>query len=136
MSVEDKAPRVRLDRWLWAARFFKTRSLAKSAIENGKVLVDGQRGKPAKEIGVGTALEVRRNEERFVVEVTGLAERRGSATVAATLYSETEDSINRRAAERANRQMLRAGLKVPERRPDKHSRRALKALKQADDHDG
>ena len=125
--------RVRLDRWLWAARFFKSRALAKAAIEGGHVEIDGQRGKPSKEIGTGVRLRVRRQDELFEVEVTALAERRGSAAVAATLYQELPESVERRAAERAERRMLRAGLRIPLQRPDKHARRALRDLKQTDD---
>lgn len=125
--------RVRLDRWLWAARFFKSRAMAKNAIEGGKVEVDGQRGKPAKEIVVGQQITVRRGDELFEVEVLALADKRGSATIAATLYAENEDSINRRAADVARRKMERAGLRIPEKRPEKRDRRALAKMKQADD---
>lgn len=125
--------KVRLDRWLWAARFFKTRAQAKIAIEGGKVQLGGQRGKPAKEIGVGQDISVRRGDERFDIVVTQLAQRRGSAKIAATLYEETEASSARRATDNATRKMERAGLKVPKQKPNKHDRRALKQLKQADE---
>ena len=124
--------RVRLDRWLWAARFFKSRAMAKAAIEGGKVEIDDQRAKPAKEIGVGQMLNIRRGDELFDVEVIALADKRGSASIAATLYAETEDSLQRRAAEVARRKMERAGLRVPEKRPEKRDRRAIAALKKAD----
>ncbi len=125
--------KVRLDRWLWAARFFKTRAQAKTAIEGGKVQLEGHSGKPSKDVCLGQHIVVRRNDELFEVEVTGLAERRGSATIAATLYQETAQSISRRAAAQAQRKMERAGLRVPSTKPDKHSRRALQKLKQADE---
>ena len=111
--MKEEPQRVRLDRWLWAARFFKSRAMAKTAIEGGKVEIDNQRAKPAKEIGVGQKLNIRRGDELFDVEVIALAEKRGSATIAATLYSETEDSLNRRAEDAARRKMERAGLRVP-----------------------
>jgi len=125
--------RVRLDRWLWAARFFKSRAMAKSAIEGGKVELDGQRGKPSKEITVGQQISVRRGDELFDIEVIALADKRGSATIAATLFTETSESVDRRAADVARRKMERAGLRVPEKRPEKRDRRALAKMKQAND---
>lgn len=127
------AGKVRLDRWLWAARFFKTRAQAKIAIEGGKVQLGGQRGKPAKEIGVGQEMSVRRGDDVFDIVVTQLAERRGSAKIAATLYEETAASSERRATDSATRKMERAGLKIPSHKPNKHDRRALKQMKQADE---
>jgi len=131
--MKQSLERVRLDRWLWAARFFKSRAMAKSAIEGGKVELDGQRGKPSKEITVGQQISVRRGDELFDIEVIALADKRGSATIAATLFSETPDSVNRRAADAARRKMERAGLRVPEKRPEKRDRRALAKMKQAND---
>ena len=131
--MKQPLERVRLDRWLWAARFFKSRAMAKSAIEGGKVELNGQRGKPAKEIMVGQQITVRRGDELFDIEVIALADKRGSATIAATLFTESEDSINRRAADAARRKMERAGLRVPEKRPEKRDRRALAKMKQAND---
>jgi len=130
--MKEEPQRVRLDRWLWAARFFKSRAMAKTAIEGGKVEIDNQRAKPAKEIGVGQKLNIRRGDELFDVEVIALAEKRGSATIAATLYSETEDSLNRRAEDAARRKMERAGLRVPNKRPEKRARAALALLKKTD----
>ena len=123
--------RVRLDKWLWAARFFKTRNLAKTAIDGGKVHLNGARAKAAKEIGPGDRLEVTRGSVQQTVIVTATAERRGSATVAATLYQETPESIQRREAIRAERRLQRAGLTVPKRRPRKHDRRRLREMKTA-----
>jgi ribosome-associated heat shock protein Hsp15 len=131
--MKQPLERVRLDRWLWAARFFKSRAMAKSAVEGGKVELDGQRGKPSKEIALGQQLSVRRGDEIFEIEVIALADKRGSATIAATLFRESEDSINRRAADVARRKMERAGLQVPDKRPEKRDRRALAKMKQADD---
>ena len=135
MSPEQSA--VRLDRWLWAARFFKTRSLAKSAIEGGKIHLDGQRVKPAKEVRIGQVLEIRKGDTLFVVEVTGLSDKRGSATIAQTLYEETEASIEARQLDIVRRRMERAGLTVPETKPSKKQRRDLRRLKtQTDSVDG
>lgn len=140
----DPGARVRLDRWLWAARFFKTRAQAKAAIEGGKVQLapPGAEGvtapgasnllrpKVSKEIGIGDVLEVRRGWTAQVVVVTGVAEQRGNASAAAALYRETVDSIEAREAEAARRRMARAGLRVPASRPDKRGRRELMRLKQ------
>lgn len=131
--MKQPLERVRLDRWLWAARFFKSRAMAKSAIEGGKVELDGQRGKPSKEITIGQQMTVRRGDELFDIEVIALADKRGSATIAATLFNETEESINRRAADVARRKMERAGLRVPDKRPEKRDRRALAKMKQVND---
>ena len=122
--------KVRLDRWLWAARFFKTRAQAKVAIDAGHVQVNGNRAKTAKEIGPGDELDVRRGWTTRTVIVTAIAQQRGNASVAATLYAETPHSIERREAEVARRRMERAGLKVPDTKPDKRGRRALKRLQQ------
>ena len=98
MPAPDTAPsKVRLDKWLWAARFFKTRSLAAEAIAAGKVVVAGDRAKPAKLLQEGDEVRVRLGPYEHTVHVRGLSERRGPATVAATLYEETADSIAARA---------------------------------------
>ena len=131
-KTHEEPQRVRLDRWLWAARFFKSRAMAKTAIEWGKVEIDRQRAKPAKEVSIGQRLEIRRGHEVYDVEITALADKRGSATIAATLYKETQDSQNRRAEDAARRKMERAGLRIPEKRPEKRARRALAQLKQTD----
>ena len=121
--------RVRLDKWLWAARFYKTRSLAKTAIDGGKVHLNSARTKAAKEVAVGDTLAITRGDVVQTVVVVGIAERRGSASIAAQLYSETEASIEQREARRAERRMQRAGLTVPKRRPNKRERRRLRELK-------
>jgi len=131
MTETQIAPRVRLDRWLWAARFFKSRAMAKGAIEGGKVEINNQRAKPAKEVSVGQRLQIRRGDELFDVEILALAEKRGSAAIAVTLYKETEESQARRTADVAQRKMERAGLRVPQKRPEKRDRRALSQLKKA-----
>lgn len=129
------AAKVRLDRWLWAARFFKTRAQAKRAIEGGKVHLGPRTGvqsrpKVSKEIGIGDTLTVRRGEQVQTVLVTGLSENRGNAAAAATLYDETAESVEAREAQRARRRLERLGLKVPVTRPTKKERRALQRLKQ------
>ena len=84
--MPDEAASVRLDLWLWAARFFKTRALAKQAIDTGKVEIGGQRAKPARGVRVGDALQVMRLDERFEIEVLALCDVRGPASIAQTLY--------------------------------------------------
>jgi ribosome-associated heat shock protein Hsp15 len=121
--------RVRVDKWLWAARFFKTRGAATEAVAGGHVQVGGQRVKPAKEIRVGDSLEIRRGELCWTVVVSGLADRRGSATVAATLYEETAESLAAREQqwlERRHTHPLGADLGA---RPTKQARRRLEALR-------
>ena len=129
MSRALAPERVRLDRWLWAARLFKTRAQAKAAIEGGKVQLDGARPKVAKEIEPGVELRVRRGDEERTLVVLALSEVRRGAPEAALLYRETDASIEKREAAKALRQMERAGLRVPQRRPNKQDRRALDALK-------
>ncbi|MDP6377962.1 MAG: S4 domain-containing protein [Pseudomonadales bacterium] len=120
---------VRLDRWLWAARFHKTRAKAKTAIDAGHVTLNGHRAKPSKEVAIGATITVRRGETVTTVIVRALSEKRASATIAAALYDETPESIETREALRARRRMERAGLRVPITKPDKRGRRALQALK-------
>jgi ribosome-associated heat shock protein Hsp15 len=119
---------VRLDLWLWAARFFKTRALAKQAIETGKIEIGGQRAKPARGVRIGDGLKIARGEEVFEIEVLGLGDTRGPASVAQMLYAETEASRQRRESERASRAAERAGYRAPETRPDKRARRLIRAL--------
>jgi ribosome-associated heat shock protein Hsp15 len=126
--------RVRIDKWLWAARFFKTRSAAAQAVGGGRVHVNGVRVKPAKEVGVGDEIELSIRADRWVVEVTGVGERRVSAAVAATLYRETPESIaarERAAAERRLAEPLAADLGA---RPTKLDRRRLDALRRGQRH--
>ena len=121
--------RVRIDKWLWAARFFKTRSAATAAVVGGRVQVNGDRVKPAREVGAGDRLEIRVGERRWIVVVTGLAERRGSASVAAALYEETAESIAEREKRSAERRFARPlGADLGER-PTKRDRRRLDALR-------
>jgi len=122
------ATSVRLDLWLWAARFFKTRSVARQAIETGKVDVAGQRAKAARPLRVGDAVRVTRGEEVFEVEVLALNEKRGSASVAQTLYRESDASRAQREQLRALRMAERTGYRAPEHKPDKRARRLIRAL--------
>ena len=119
---------VRLDVWLWAARFFRTRSLAKQAVETGKVDVAGQRPKSSRAVRVGDTLQVTRGEEVFDVVVLALSDTRGPAPVARALYAETDASQARREQQRLERAAMRDGYKPPEHKPDKRARRLIQAL--------
>ena len=121
---------VRLDRWLWAARFFKSRALAKKAVEAGHVELNGHRAKPAKTVAPGDALSIRRGLAKSLVVVRAVAEQRRNAAFAQTLYAETEESIRARQTEAADRRLQRAGLAEPDRKPDRRARQAIKRLKQ------
>jgi ribosome-associated heat shock protein Hsp15 len=119
---------VRLDAWLWAGRFFKTRALAKQAIERGRVTVGGAACKPSHTVKIGEALRIVRGDETFEVTVEGLAHRRGSAALAQALYRESDTSIAAREHAREQRRAERAGYRAPPRRPDKRARRLIRAL--------
>lgn len=119
---------IRLDIWLWAARFFKTRSLAKQAVETGKVEVGGQRAKPSRMVRMDDVLKIARGEEHFEVTVLTLSEQRGPANVAQALYAESEDSLVKREQARALRAAERNGYRAPEHKPDKRARRLIRAL--------
>ena len=119
---------LRIDVWLWAARFFKTRSLAKQAVGGGKVELNGGPCKAARPVRVGDRMIVRRGEETMEVEVLGLSEQRGPAPAAQALYRESEASRVAREAARANRRLMLAPRPVG--RPGKHDRADLRRLKE------
>lgn len=124
-TTEHRDEPVRLDKWLWAARFFKTRSLAVAAINGGKVHVNSQRAKPARPIGIGDLLRVRREDEEYTVRVTGLSTRRGPAQAARLLYEETPESVTQRAVAADQRRLQPHRGPAPQRRPTKRERREL-----------
>jgi ribosome-associated heat shock protein Hsp15 len=128
-APDETLTEVRADVWLWAARMYKTRSLAKQAIDGGKVDVNGAGCKPSKTLHVGDTVRLTRGEERLELEILALAELRGPASVAQTLYRETEAS--RLAREQAGelRRLSGAGLNRPPTRPNKQERRELRRLK-------
>jgi len=128
VATAASAPGVRLDVWLWAARFFKTRALAKKAIEGGKVELNQAAGKASKAVRVGDRLNVARGEERFDIEVAALGEQRGSAAQAQSLYRETEASRNARLEAAERRRLERSGYAKPPTKPDKRARRLIIAL--------
>ncbi len=114
---------VRLDKWLWAARFFKTRSLACDAVDRNKVTVNGDRVKPARSVKVGDVLEIDNGSDQWEVDVMGLSDVRGPAPVARNLYEETEVSVARRAAVAENRRLFREPTADFKGRPTKRDRR-------------
>lgn len=120
--------KVRLDKWLWAARFYKTRSAATDAVAGGKIEVNGDTPKPAKTIQAGDTIRVRLGPFEHIVVVTGVAERRGSAAQAATLFEETAASV---AARERHAEMLRLApnLEFDQGKPNKKDRRALDKLR-------
>ena len=121
--------RLRLDKWLWAARFFKTRSLAKAAIEGGKVQLAGQRVKVSREISAGDVLQIRQGWDQREVVVRALSDQRRGATEAQLLYEETPASIARREAESAARKAAGGMIERPAQRPDKRQRRQIHRFK-------
>ena len=128
-QTATSAAGTRIDLWLWAARFFKTRSLAKQAVDSGHVELNDSPCKPAKALRVGDRLRIVRGEERLEVDVLGLSAQRGPAAVAQALYRETEPSRIAREAAREQRRLLGPG--GPLRRPDKHARQLLRRMKDA-----
>jgi ribosome-associated heat shock protein Hsp15 len=121
--------RVRIDKWLRAARFFKTRGAATEAVVGGHVHVNGERVRPARDVKPGDRLEIRRGQLRFIVTVTGLAERRGPASAAAGLYEEDPESIAAREKQRDDRRLAKPLGADLAARPTKRDRRRLDALR-------
>lgn len=121
----DHDARTRLDKWLWAARFYKHRTLATDAVEGGKVQLNGLRVKPAKDVKVGDTVAIQLAEAHFTVVVTGIAEKRGSATVAQTLYAETAESAAARQAQREQRKLAATPGADLHGRPTKRDRRQI-----------
>ncbi|WP_037338688.1 ribosome-associated heat shock protein Hsp15 [Saccharospirillum impatiens] len=120
---------VRLDKWLWAARFFKTRGLAKDAIEGGKVHYDGARAKPSRNVEIGTMLRMRVGFDEKTVEVLALSDKRRGAPEAQLLYRETAESAEKRLAMAAQRKAQNAGLAAPDHKPNKKDRRDIRKMK-------
>ena len=129
--MKDETSKLRIDKWLWAARFYKTRSLAADAVESGKVLVNEMRAKPARAIAAGDRLDIRIGQYQFLIEVLALSGKRGPAPEAQKLYRESDASRERRA-------VLAAQLKAEQvifsfkGRPTKRDRRLIERLKQTD----
>ena len=132
--MNENARGVRVDKWLWAARFYKTRSLAQTAVAGGKVRLNDDRVKVAKEVKIGDTLTIRIAEYEWVVAVTALSEKRGSAEIARTLYKETDDSIAKRVAQIADRRAQAGvwGERESKGRPTKRERREVEKWQRED----
>jgi len=119
---------VRLDVWLWVTRFFKTRALAKQAIEGGKIELGDASAKPATLVHVGNRLRITRGEDRFEIDVTALRHQRGSAALAQQCYIETQAGRAERELAAEQRRLSAAGYEKPATKPDKRARRLIRAL--------
>ncbi len=133
MAVIDRElDKLRLDKWLWAARFFKTRRLAIEAITGGKVHLGGERSKPSKNIRRGDELLITRGTESYDVTVLDLNKYRRPASEARLMYEESEESITKRASDREMRKLLNAGRKIMDKKPDKRERRRIRRFVRKD----
>lgn len=117
---------VRIDKWLWAARFFKTRSLASKAVSGGHIALNGHKIKPARTVQVGDLLVIRQGFFEVTLSVLALSEQRGPAVAARMLYQETEESVSKREQVQAERKAMNLHASCPEHRPDKHERRKIR----------
>ncbi|MCP2230940.1 MULTISPECIES: ribosome-associated heat shock protein Hsp15 [Erwinia] len=124
---------VRLDKWLWAARFYKTRAAAREMIEGGKVHYNGQRSKPSKLVEVDAELVLRQGNDQRTVVIEGISDKRGPAAIAQQLYRETAESIEKREKVAQARKMNALSMPHPDRRPDKKERRDLMKFKNSGD---
>lgn len=129
-KVQDTEDAVRLDKWLWAARFYKTRTLAKEMIEGGKVHYNGQRSKPNKTVEIGGIIKLRQGNEEKEVEVIALSSQRRGAPEAQLLYQETQASVENREKMAIMRKINALTMPHPDRRPNKKERRDLLKFKQ------
>jgi ribosome-associated heat shock protein Hsp15 len=127
MSESDQ---IRIDKWLWCTRFFKTRSLATEAVNGGHVHLNGQRVKPGRTVKIGDQLAIQKNSEVFEVEVRAIIKTRRPAKEAVQCYQESEHSAQRREQEREIRKLASASRPVPRRKPDKRDRQRLRDFKQ------
>jgi ribosome-associated heat shock protein Hsp15 len=132
-AMEANNEKIRLDKWLWAARFFKTRSMASQAVNGGKVHVNGQRTKPARIVQIGDELRITRNESTFIVKVLALSGYRRPAVEARLLYEESPESIKTREEESEMRKLTRTGYAAPAGRPGKRDRRKIREFTKKDE---
>lgn len=126
-TTQSESTPVRLDKWLWAARFYKTRSMASDAVNGGHVHINGQRCKSSKTVQVGDEIKITKKSVNITIMVEGLSVKRGPASQAQSLYKETEQSIRQREMTKLQRQAHNLANPHPSRRPDKRQRRQLKA---------
>lgn len=130
-SKPESSEKLRVDKWLWAARFFKTRSMAKAAIEGGKIQLEGQRIKVSKEICIGDILQIRQGWDEKVILVKLLSSQRRGASEAQNLYAETTESVEKREAEAAARKAAGGMIDRPPGRPNKKQRRQIHRFKES-----
>lgn len=124
--MSDNQQKIRIDKWLWAARFFKTRSSAAKAVQGGKIHLNDARVKPSRTVNIGDVLVINRNEISFTIHVCGLSNYRRPASEARLLYEETEESVAKRDEQREMKRLLRASDSPPPKRPDKRERRKIR----------
>lgn len=129
VASEEK---IRVDKWLWAARFFKTRSTAAKAVAGGHIQLNGRRVKPARTVQVGDTLHIRRGNAEFEIVVVELSTRRGPAVKARTLYEETPGSLERREAAARERKLQKWSESSPAKKPDKRDRRKIRKFLRKD----
>ena len=132
MASKFKEPltKVRIDKWLWAARFYKTRSIAKTAVDGGKVHLEGNRVKPSKEVVVGSIIKIKQGWDEKIITVTGLSDKRGRADDAARLYQETPESIENRSENAQQRKLAHDAAPHSDSRPNKKERRQIMRFNQ------
>ncbi|TCT29292.1 heat shock protein Hsp15 [Providencia alcalifaciens] len=126
---------VRLDKWLWVARFYKTRSIAREMIDGGKVHYNGQRSKPGKIVELGAMIKVRQGNDERIIEVLEISNQRKGAPEAQLLYRETVESLEQREKMAMARKMNALTMPHPDRRPDKKERRTLLKFKHTNSHE-
>ncbi|MDY4374244.1 ribosome-associated heat shock protein Hsp15 [Pectobacterium carotovorum] len=131
-ATEQTDDAVRLDKWLWAARFYKTRAMAREMIDGGKVHYNGQRGKPSKQVELNAEIKLRQGNDERTVVILAVSGQRRSATEAQALYQETAASIEKREKLAQARKMNALTMPHPDRRPDKKERRDLIKFKYSD----
>lgn len=124
--MTESTEKIRIDKWLWAARFFKTRSQASQAVQGGKVHLNGQRIKPSRMVGVGDELRINKLEQIFEVTVKGVNQYRRPAKEAQKLYEESEESLKNRQDQSQMRRLIRAPGAAPAKKPDKRDRRKIR----------
>ncbi len=126
MQILSDMEQVRIDKWLWAARFFKTRALASKAVSGGHIALNGHKIKPARAVQVGDLLSIRKGFVSYTVTVLGVSEHRGPAVIARTLYEETAESVVQRERVQAERKAMNLQGNQPEHRPNKYERRKIR----------
>tara|TARA_B100000949_G_C14024682_1_gene342822 strand:- start:188 stop:586 length:399 start_codon:yes stop_codon:yes gene_type:complete len=132
--MNEQTHKIRLDKWLWAARFFKTRALAKGAIEGGKVHYEGQRCKVSKTVDVGAKLTIRQGFDEKIVIIKALSEQRRGAPEARLLYEETPESIKARMDKAEYRKVVKASQAAPDHKPNKKERRDMRRFEHNQDY--